>query len=78
MLLFQLLVIVLDKAPNNRRARVERVNGKLVTGLKSAESFSIDQQDTFEHPVLAHQIFGRGHLVLRGLVSLALRVVACR
>ena len=82
MLFFELLVIVLDKASNNRCASIERLGGKLITGLKTADSFSIDQQYVFEHPALAHQVFGwcDRHFVLcggAGFSCFGLRIATC-
>jgi hypothetical protein len=59
MLFFQLLVIVLDEASNNRRRGIELLGGKLITRVEATKSFSINQEYAFEHSMLAHQVFGR-------------------
>jgi hypothetical protein len=57
--------------------------GQLITGLQAADSFLIDQQYAFEHPMLAHQVFGWSdrHFVLcryAGPACLVLPIAACR
>jgi hypothetical protein len=83
MLFFELLVMVLDKASNNRCPSIARLDRKLITGLHTTDCFSIDKQDAFEHPVLAHQVFGwcDRYVVLCGCAGLsyfALRIAASR
>jgi hypothetical protein len=79
---FQLLVIVLDEASNNPRARVECVNGSLIASLQAADPFSIDQQYALEHSMLTHQVFrwSDRHFLFSGCAGpacLGLRAAAC-
>ncbi|BDN82792.1 hypothetical protein NJB1907Z4_C30070 [Mycobacterium pseudoshottsii] len=57
---FEGFVIVLDERSDYLSAGVEFLCGSRIANLQAVDPFSVDQQDSFEDPVLAYQVFGSG------------------
>src|SRR5689334_15904404 len=62
--LLELLVIILDDAPDDTGARGERVERDLTPRVEPQTRFVVQVHDAAEHAVLAHQVFrGRNFFV---------------
>src|SRR6185312_9226079 len=63
-LLFVLLVIVLDEGADDERRVGEGVGRYVLARVEAAQDLAVDEEHATEDAVLAHEIFGRGDLVL--------------
>src|SRR5437867_3222917 len=64
MILFELLVVLLDERSNDVCRICDCFRRKARLRCDPAANFVIDEQDTFEKAVLAHQVFGGSDLFL--------------
>jgi hypothetical protein len=58
----ELFVVMLDKTANDSRRLSQRIGREILLRIETAQDFTINQKHTFQHAVLAHQIFRRTNL----------------